>query len=467
MGRSGLDELVVWLEERGHQDLADLALSCIRETAGTALEQRRMTAGFLADEIAQRLSRKAGKNNPAPLEYLIMIGKKTVLFEDGLADLGTILACQDQPVEARLIVRLKGRAGGTRVCLDRQGVFLHAGCTEYSLPLVLQHGSGGTLKISLVVNGTKTSLHAGYQVITIRQRGVTDCGTVDQLESSTSAVLLRIPLVAHGISQQIYDLTARVADIDGECRIIHDELVVSFFRGTDFVAMVRQIGQKGTGDRQGGQTNPVFDLHLAVPGQDPLVVRCRIRIAAPQVSASVQGSTITVTSSNGIPGFLRILEDGQETYSGCCAGMTHTVKAQDHNPDIIITMDGREILHQTLALREQYRLDEQRRLLPVWIFLALLQPGLIALAIYGITNKATWAGVLGVAGFAVLTVGLAISTLGRILDGLRESNPLLAIGLGILAFVFWPVSLTLLGILAVFRPWIEIREALSSRNPTL
>ncbi|HPH03530.1 MAG TPA: hypothetical protein PK297_11285, partial [Spirochaetota bacterium] len=88
-------------------------------------------------------------------------------------------------------------------------------------------------------------------------------------------------------------------------------------------------------------------------------------------------------------------------------------------------------------------------------------------AIYGITNKATWAGVLGVAGFAVLTVGLAISTLGRILDGLRESNPLLAIGLGILAFVFWPVSLTLLGILAVFRPWIEIREALSSRNPTL
>nr|HPH04104.1 hypothetical protein [Spirochaetota bacterium] len=111
MGRSGLDELVVWLEERGHQDLADLALSCIRETAGTALEQRRMTAGFLADEIAQRLSRKAGKNNPAPLEYLIMIGKKTVLFEDGLADLGTILACQDQPVEARLIVRLKGRAG--------------------------------------------------------------------------------------------------------------------------------------------------------------------------------------------------------------------------------------------------------------------------------------------------------------------------------------------------------------------
>ena len=74
---------------------------------------------------------------------------------------------------------------------------------------------------------------------------------------------------------------------------------------------------------------------------------------------------------------------------------------------------------------------------------------------------------LGVVGFAVLTVGLAITTLNRILQSLRENNPLLAIGLGILAFIFWPVSLTLLGILAVFRPWIEIREALSSRDSTL
>ena len=203
-----------------------------------------MTAGFLADEIAHRLSGKVGLNTPAPIEFLIQFGKKTVLFEDGMADLGTILVCEDQSVEARLIVRIKGRAGGTRVCLDRQGVFLHAERTEYSLPLVLQHGSGGTLKISLVINGMKTSLHAGYRVITIRQRqrGVLECGTIDRLESISSAVQLRIPLVVHGGEQQIYDLSD-----------VYTGLMVSagswmmhwlfLFRGTDFVAMVRKNGR--------------------------------------------------------------------------------------------------------------------------------------------------------------------------------------------------------------------------------
>ncbi len=465
MGPTALNELIVWLDERGHLELAELARACIRELGQAAADQRRMTAGFLIDEIMRRLLRGTGPKHSPALEFMIQIGQKTMTFEEGMADLGSILVFENQNLEARLIVNYKGKSGGPPVCLDRQGIFLHAARSNYSFPLALPSGSGGTLKISLVVDGTKISLHAGYRIIAIRNspRGILDCGTIDRLESDTSGVEVWIPVVPWTLDQQVYDVSARVGEIEGECRMMDDFLVVSFSGGTDFVTMVRQDSSQDRADREGSQRQPVFTLNLSVPGQDPLRIRARIRIAAPQSRVSVHGRMITVSSDNGIPGVLRIVEDEREVFRACCAEVMHTVSEYDHDPDLVITMDGREIFHQKLALREQFRIEEQRRLLPIWILLALLEPGFLILAIYGIVEKNTGFGVLGVLGFVILTVGLAISTLNRILDEIRETNALLAIGLGILAFIFWPVSLTLLGILAIFRPWIEIRETLSRR----
>lgn len=463
MAKQVLNELVVWLEQAGYPDLARMTQACLSGTAQMDEKQKQVAAGFLADELLRRLAVPDVSVQTAPLEYSLAYRNKTVVFADGMADLGTLIVPDDHDVEARLVVRYRGKAGTPPVCLDSPGIFLHSGRREYGLPLVLASGSTGIIKISLVVNGSTVSLHAGYRIISIkcRSNAVIDCGAVDRIKDRSDAVVLRVPIVPHVSTEPIHDVKAVAHDMDGSCRIDGDQLVVSFLRGTDFLAIIKERGRETSRSGRFNPDSPVFPLRLLAAGLDPIEVRCSLSLAASQATVRVNRTVIEVSSSNGIPGLVSILQDGQEVFSGWTAEASHALAGQNTDPEVRVLLDGREIFHRTLVLREQFRRDEQRRQLPVWILLALLEPGLLALGIYGIASKSTGLAILATAGFIILTIGLAISTLNRILESLRESNPFLALGLGILAFVFWPVSLTLLGILAIFRPWIEIREALS------
>ena len=436
---------------------------CRRNDTGTGSEREAMRRALL-EVLAAMIAPEGRRVDPVRrLEAVFAVDGREVPCREGRAGLGKVPvpAGDGLPCELVLWDREPGAPG--RIVFDRERIVLARREDSLRLRARLSPAGHGRLRVRVGVNGQECLFEAAYETVPliVGGYGVFDCGRIAGLAGRLPVI--EVPLV-RGLHSALAGLEASCPLVAGPVGLVpgREGLVARFVPAADKVALLAAAAaERGEGRSEWMEVS--FTVVVNWQGETIGRQECRLAFGRPRAIVEEAAGAFVVCSDNELPGQIVIEVDGRPVREERTSRLEYVVSFPEggNGARVRILFNGETVFDRQIDPRVEALRLQDRADLPFWVLVALAEVGCLVLAIVGIASKSLAAGALGGLGFAALAIGLGFREFSNWISELFESGIILGILTLVLAVVFWPVSVTVLVVTGLLRPFIQIRRVLS------